>query len=54
VAKIVSLRDKKPAPGIVGFQRFYSEKLGIAESNLTAVPAAVLEKELEINMGVCM
>ena len=53
VVKIVSLRDKKPASGIVGFQRFYSEKLGIAESNLAAVPAAVLEKELEIILGVC-
>ena len=33
---------------------FYrSAKLGIAESNLAAVPAAVLEKELEIILGVC-
>ncbi len=53
VVKIVSLRDKKPVPGIVGFQRFYATRLGIAESNLAAVPARVLDAELKIILEVC-
>lgn len=53
VVKIISLREKKPVPGIVGFQRFYAEKLGITESNLAAVPTAVLDKEIAIILDAC-
>ena len=59
VVKIVSLLDKKPVPGIVGFQRHYFTQLssrvpyGVAESNLAAVPTGILDGELGIIMEVC-
>jgi hypothetical protein len=53
VVKIVSLRDKKPVPGIVGFQRHFFEKMGVTESNLAAVPAKILEEEMKVIMEVC-
>ncbi len=53
VVKIISHRDRKPVPGIVGFQRFYAARLGIAESNLAAVPPKVLDAELKIILEVC-
>jgi hypothetical protein len=53
VVKIVSLRDKKPVPGIVGFQRHLFEKGGVTESNLASVPAKILEAELKIILDVC-
>ncbi len=53
VVKIVSLIDKKPFPGIVGFQRKYFGKIGVTESNLAAVPMKILEEELKIILEVC-
>jgi hypothetical protein len=53
VVKIVSLREKKPVPGIVGFQRHIFPKLGITESNLAAVPVKILDEELKIILGLC-
>ena len=53
VVKIVSLRDKKPVPGMVGFQRHLFEKGGVTESNLASVPAKILDEELKIIMEVC-
>jgi hypothetical protein len=53
VVKIVSLRDKKPALGIVGFQRHFFEKAGVTESNLAAVPTKILDEELKIIMEIC-
>jgi hypothetical protein len=53
VVKIVSLRDKKPVPGIVGFQRHFFVKVGVTESNLAAVPAKILEEEIKVIMDVC-
>ncbi len=52
VAKIVSLRDKKPYFGIVGFQRNYFEKT-FSETNLASVPGRILDEELKILMEVC-
>lgn len=53
VVKIISHRDRRPIPGIVGFQRFYAARTGIAESNLAAVPPKVLDAELKIILEVC-
>ncbi len=53
VFKIVSLRDNKPFPGLVGFQRHYFAKLEVTECNLASVPAKVLEEELKIILEYC-
>jgi hypothetical protein len=53
VVKIVSLRDKRPVLGIVGFQRHLMEKMGAVESNLASVPVRILDEELKIIMDVC-
>jgi hypothetical protein len=62
VVKIISLRDEKldlqnVMPGVVGFQRHYfnpgSFKVGVAESNIAAMPVAILEKEIEIIIKQC-
>lgn len=53
VVKIVSFRDKKPSPGIIGFQRHIFPRVGVTESNMAAIPEKVLDKELEIILDVC-
>lgn len=53
VAKIVSLRDKKPYFGIVGFQRNYFETKAFSETNLASVPGKILDEEMRILMEIC-
>ena len=53
VVKIVSLLDKHPFPGLVGFQRQYFAKMSVTESNLASVPGKILDDELKIIMGIC-
>ncbi len=54
VVKIVSLIDRGPFPGIVGFQRHYIGKIGVTESNLASVPMKkILEEELKIILEAC-
>jgi hypothetical protein len=53
VVKIVSHRDRRPYPGIVGFQRHYFENKSFSESNLASVPKAVLDGEFKIILEVC-
>lgn len=53
VVKIISLRDGKPFPGIVGFQRHYFEKIGVTESNLASVPSKILDEDFSIIKEIC-
>lgn len=53
IAKIVSVRDKRPYPGIVGFQRNYLETKAFSETNLASVPGRILDEEMKILMEAC-
>jgi hypothetical protein len=53
VIKISSLKDGRPYPGMVGFQRHYFKDVLATESNLAAVPGTVLSGELKIFMSIC-
>ena len=62
VVKVISLKDKKldprnVVPGVVGFQQhFYGRgcfRSGITESNMAAVPNAILEEEIKILLKKC-
>ncbi len=59
VVKIVSLVERNPYPGIVGFQRHFFSRpgsrvpYGVTESNLASVPAKVLDDEFKIIADVC-
>lgn len=53
VIKLGSFKDRKPNPGMVGFQRQYFKGALAAESNLASVPGSILSGELKIFMTIC-
>lgn len=53
VIKIASLKDGRPNPGMVGFQRQYYRGVLSTESNLASVPGTILSGELKIFMSMC-
>ncbi len=53
VVKVV-VRESSGTPGVAGFQRFYSGRMGIAvESNLASVPLDATKGEYEKIVAVC-
>ena len=53
VIKIASLKEGKPYPGMVGFQRQYYKGILATESNLASVPGTILTGEIKIFMEMC-